>query len=353
MTFTDIEYFLIIIAIVVVFLLGMKKRTNTLDLGHYCVDKDLTTTLKGVACVFILMGHYGQRNFDPETVSGFSKLIYWVTAKMALVWFMFFSGYGLSLKDYSEHIIYKDWSLRVKKVYLPLFFVGVISLMFTTVVNSQFFRCQIIKMPPPNETYICMSYSFNSVVFLILNILGVSDWYVMCILVFYTLFYISQFLARKFKYSQSLCLGMLMLCYFILAYSFVDKANAHWYRLPWAFMFGHIAAVWKSNSMKVNIGLVLMFMLTNIVINEPINTAIHAFSMLVLFAMCLLNRKYTHKSRILIFIGSISYFFYLVHQRICYPLMILLGANSVVIWILLTIVVAYYIDTLYKRVIPK
>ena len=48
----------------------------------------MSQALKGIACVFILMGHWGQRKFDIDMPWGISKVVWQTTATTALVWFM-------------------------------------------------------------------------------------------------------------------------------------------------------------------------------------------------------------------------------------------------------------------------
>ena len=85
------------------------------------IDYNFSVAIKGIACVLILMGHY--RTYilplsDDETF--ITQVVGMSSANVALFLFMFFSGYGMSLKEYVGHEIKQEWFARVKKIYLPL-----------------------------------------------------------------------------------------------------------------------------------------------------------------------------------------------------------------------------------------
>ena len=74
------------------------------------IDLNMSKAMKGIACVFILLGHYGQRKAALMPDAGFiSKAVWMSTANIGLVWFMFFSGYGLSLKHMEKSEIMRKW----------------------------------------------------------------------------------------------------------------------------------------------------------------------------------------------------------------------------------------------------
>lgn len=106
MTFYDIEYIIIIVVLISVFFIGLKSRSIEYDKLYlpFVIDKQMAVALKGLACVLILLGHWGQRKFDVDMPWGVSKVVWNTTANIGLVWFMFFSGYGMSLKKGTEEV---------------------------------------------------------------------------------------------------------------------------------------------------------------------------------------------------------------------------------------------------------
>lgn len=97
-SFNDIEFLILISIMGILFLMGLKKR-DTIAIGKYTgIDLPMTVALKGIACVLILMGHFAARKIAIGEATIVTRLVYSITANVALALFMFFSGYGLSLK---------------------------------------------------------------------------------------------------------------------------------------------------------------------------------------------------------------------------------------------------------------
>lgn len=122
MTFYDIEYIIIIVVLISVFFIGLKSRSIEYDKLYlpFVIDKQMAVALKGLACVLILLGHWGQRKFDVDMPWGVSKVVWNTTANIGLVWFMFFSGYGMSLKKGTEEVgLDRWWHSIIRKSKFP------------------------------------------------------------------------------------------------------------------------------------------------------------------------------------------------------------------------------------------
>ena len=115
----DIEYLILFAALGILFCAGLKPSAKKGMFQPFVIDQTMSQALKGIACVLILMGHWGQRKFDVDMPWGVSKVVWQTTATTALVWFMFFSGYGMSLKRImlGEHL--GKWWKSMKKIFLP------------------------------------------------------------------------------------------------------------------------------------------------------------------------------------------------------------------------------------------
>ena len=62
------------------------------------------------------------------------------------------------------------------------------------------------------------------------------------------------------------------------------------------------------------------------------------------------NTMYEMKSTYLLFMGSISYFYYLCHERIVCSIIAYTGVKSLLLWALITIPIAYLISIIHKRI---
>lgn len=68
----DIEYLVIFAILGVLFFKGLKPNMGG-RFRPFVIDKAMSQALKGIACVFILMGHWGQRKFDMDMPWGLLK----------------------------------------------------------------------------------------------------------------------------------------------------------------------------------------------------------------------------------------------------------------------------------------
>ena len=98
MSFNDVEYLVLFALMAVFFLTGLRKRDNAIEGRFAGIVLPMSTALKGIACVLILMGHFASRMIDMGQATIPTRLVYLTTANVALALFMYFSGYGLSVK---------------------------------------------------------------------------------------------------------------------------------------------------------------------------------------------------------------------------------------------------------------
>lgn len=202
----------------------------------------------------------------------------------------------------------------------------------------------------PKPIYQLESFKIDYLPSLLMSLFGLFDWYVFCILIFYSIFFCSVFLSKLIAINQTIILSFLMVLYFFVALFVLGAEHAQYYRYPWAFVLGHIVATCKKNSMMVNYGVLALFVLLLTLTKEVMPFAAGFLAVLSLMFFSFVSRKYVVTSRFLLFIGSISYFFYLSHERIGFTLMLYSGLDSVLLWILITICVAYVLKVGYDKI---
>ena len=98
MNFNDIELVALFAIMGLSFLLSLKKRESFIVGKLSGIDLTMSAALKGIACVLILMGRFANRKLAIDDKTTITYLVYLTTANIALSLFMYFSGYGLSLK---------------------------------------------------------------------------------------------------------------------------------------------------------------------------------------------------------------------------------------------------------------
>lgn len=350
----DIENLIVLLFLLSLFFIGLKRKRNkdavTKTVWSYLtIDKNTSVALKGMACVFVLMGHFGTWLLNTGVNCGIvTIMVTHTTANIALAWFMFFSGYGLSLKSCGDCRIIGEWIGRLKKLYLPLFYVCIIAAVMYFMLPE--YTHGTISPWYDNMHHI----DKNNVCDILYQSFGLSDWYVVCILYFISLFYFAVYLAKKTSCNLSVLLGILLLCYILVAYLVYGQPQAHYYRYPWSFMLGHLVASHNRNIRKVNIVLLIVFFLTWGLLDKY---SILSYLIAIMMLACVgyINMRYEFNGKFILFIGGLSYFFYLSHERIGWPLIVLSGIEnkSLILWIVVTILCSIVLQKGYNPIVQK
>lgn len=237
LSYIDIEY-LVTYSLLACFLIG-GKRENKIEarsLSLLAIDKKTSEVMKAIACIFVLMGHWATNLHNSGMELGTVTRVSWyTTANIALCWFMFFSGYGLSLKDSASIVIGREWSERLKKIYLPLLVVCLCAVLVCTLLPD--WGLERTWAGFNKNVHMLHSFEYGYVKPLIMNALGLFDWYVSCILIFYTIFYLTLYLSKKFNVNHTILLGVGMMIYNVVAFYAFGWEQAHYFRFPWIFMF--------------------------------------------------------------------------------------------------------------------
>lgn len=134
---------------------------------------------------------------------------------------------------------------------------------------------------------------------------------------------------------------MLML-YYIVAFNILGPTVVHYYRLTWVFLFGHLAPFYfASGGIGLGVGSYYfesLFMILSFV-----------SAILMLLWASSLNKKYDYKGKSLLFLGGVSYFFYLSHRRIGWVICCDVGSYDMIIWVIITLLVSTILYLLYYR----
>ena len=80
---------------------------------------------------------------------------------------------------------------------------------------------------------------------------------------------------------------------------------------------------------------------------------IFVLALAIIIICARLNRKFFMHSRLLAFMGSISYFFYLSHVKIGYTLLTYMNIYSVILWISITILISYLLEKINSVITCK
>lgn len=356
----ELEYLSLSILLIILVVVGLRKHegTRSIPFSNFvyqgpkkwlAIDYDFSQAIKAVSCIMILMGHY--RSFVlPEEMrySFFTNIIGMSSANIALFFFMFLSGYGLSLKESSCMNLSHEWWNRMKKIYLPLLFTCCVMIVIYSFIPNPFTQDYADSFHLSSVFHAVHEYDGNNIATIFRGLFGWGDWYVTCILMFYSIFYLSLYISKKVKKSHTIVLGAMMMIYFIWAYFYYGAPEAHYFRYPWVFMLGHVIARWDENPKSISFGVMSVFALTEI----PCGLYYHIFSfvsLLILVLVAFVNTRYSFSGKILLFVGSISYFYYLCHFRIAGLVLPFLGIRSLLLWACVTIPIAWLIKVSFEK----
>lgn len=355
-TGTDIEYSAILLSFMTLIIIGCKRRDCVVHgrlIDCLIIDKSTSNVLKGIGCVFVLMGHWGTRTLHIDMPWGVSKVVWMTSANIALFWFMFFSGYGLSLKNYDKKDVFVYWKKRIIKIWGPAFIVCICSVLLGFIL-CQFYEENIYKILGFPAFYSSLHHlTFENIGILLFQCSGFVQWYVVCIIYFYTIFYISVGISKKFKYNHSVVLCFLMVGYFFVAKYYYGEAEAHYYRYPWVFMLGHLVASYSKNTKAENILCIIAMLLSLFGLSRN-DIVFNLMYLMILIAIGYMSQIYTINNILLSGLGGVSYWFFLSHGTIGWPLMIVVTERqSVILWVVFSLISSWLLKELYDKVCLK
>lgn len=328
--FGNIEFSVILVALAFLIFACLRPKNGSLRLAILAepltFGREMSTLLKGVACIFILMSHYVALFYGTGLPNGTLHYVQIYAANIALVWFMFCSGYGMTLKSQSGGARFCELKMRILKIYVPLVLVCLLSMMVKYVFRQS---------PDLSLSYL----------------LGLRDeWYVWCIIFFYVIFYVAFDLSSSLHVDITYILTLLMMAYFIFAYNFFGESQAHYYRFPLAFMAGHVVAKEKKGMESV-IGIGMVMLTFFFMEFHFVKCYVIAFAVLYLLGVA--DKLFIVCHGILYRIGIVSYFFYLCHQRIAKPILDFFGFSDCLMWIILTILASYTVNWIFSKMTFK
>ena len=252
---SEYEHLLLLLILGAFFILGLHKRDNNLTYQGFRIDKQFSSAIKGMACVMILMSHYETMMHLQQDIDyrGIAYLVGNSAANIALVWFMFISGYGMTVSKSGIKNHISSICERCYKVLAPCIFIYITSLVL------------YLFMPGSLETIYQKTYAIPQELFMFkgqtpfdLTLLISAPfkwyWFVWCILVYYLIFYASDYFSQKYKKSSTYFLIGLLTLYYLVAFYVLGPTLAHYYRLTWAFLLGHLLACWSNLPKNIQLG---------------------------------------------------------------------------------------------------
>lgn len=285
-------------------IIGLRKVKKPENLEYDYFNQTQTTILKGISILLIVVHHFTIKMTNPIFMKPFLNV-----GSLGVAIFFFISGYGLMSSYLAEkNHLNNFFSKRVARVYIPFL-----------VTNIAIGIASIFIMKA--------SYSISDIISTSIFLKGITTgqdfWYINATILFYIIFFITLKFTEKTKAIKAMFIYSAI--YIIICKT--QEMEIYWYNTAFAFPLGVLLAyrketvlyIIKTNYNKLfitcSVGFVITFLFSY---KESSSEFIFESIMAIFFILLimLLNYKLNIKSKLLTFIGSISFEIYLVHQFI-------------------------------------
>lgn len=304
-----------------------------------------TTYIKGILQILIILHHLSQNEHNLRFLNYFHKF-----GMYSVGIFFFLSVYGLSKQLKSNREKYLDSFLKKRflKIFMAVFLFTIIALITRVLVlNETWTAFELIDVYKNGSSII-----FNG-------------WYLNSILIIYLLFYVS------FKTTKNDKISYILFSTFIIAYIFILKQlgfGLWWYNSMSLLIFGVIFVNFEDKILKFLDRFYLILLPTSIFAfymldrfaysfieryNIPISYSILQNIMCINFCimLILIFKKVKLKSKILEFLGNISFEMYMIHGLVMKVLDLHFKTDIfyVIILFTLTIIFSYILNHILKN----
>lgn len=176
-------------------LLGLRRRSAPIATEQPYLDKSFSCALKGLGILLIVVGHYAQMQLEWGECNRVVLFNAHYSPNIGLVWFFFISGYGLAMSKFRIDDFFSRAVNRLGKVFFPMLLVFGVSLVVYVFMPSVFTAEDMVKFHIPQELVLLQTLDFSRPIYILLGAVR-WYWFVWCILIYYLIFYVSEFLNR-------------------------------------------------------------------------------------------------------------------------------------------------------------
>ena len=151
-------------------------------------------------------------------------------------------------------------------------------------------------------------------------------------------------MSRRIKIHKTTILCILMLIYLLIAYKYYGISAAYYYRYPCVFLSGHFLVTWKEQKFG-NMILGGCVICLNLALIGKLYTLWFLVALAFLFFFSLINMRYAMKGKTIHLLGAVSYYYYLSHATICWPILCFVNVQNCIVWAVISFIIAWL---LYK-----
>ena len=323
-------YAFVYLVIPIMILIGAEFTLKKEGISHILAKND-TDIIKGLSVLAIVVHHVvvempNQGFMRPFILAGY----------LGVGVFLFMSGYGLMISLLKKENYLKGFvTKRISKIYLPFFITNIFFIMMSILLLDENYGI---------ETFLLSSIEIKFPGFVL--------WYVKATFLFYLVFYL---VFKYFKQKNGIKLVFLYALIYTFVCRYVLQLDTYWYNTAFCFPVGVYFAFHKDliitfikhHYYQVVGFSFLLFALTTIIYYKnalPGGILFNIFSALsfIVFLISIIHGVQL-TSKILTFIGQISYEMYLVHLvmlHLYFNLLSLEGSFSFYIYLVITFILS-------------
>ncbi|WP_228854319.1 acyltransferase family protein [Desulfomarina profundi] len=302
-----------------------------IETNSHALSREVNKQLQGVFIIVVVLHHLSQRIVEPGLMILFRPVGY-----LAVGAFFFISGFGLmkSLKrnhKYLEKFMYK----KISKIYIPFAITNIFTIVLLMLYGKEFTISQIIK------------YSLS------INLIDSTLWFIVTILIFYSIFYLS-FISNMSRKS------LVVISLFTLTYIAICKiTNQGGWRyisslcflvgIYYAFFEQRINSIVFKNFNFILIISGILFLLTFVAQRKQLLPGMSFISCVIftIFLFTLFLKVYPCSS-IFDHIGNVSLEIYLLHMKLMAFFAFYIKCDSG-IWLGLYFIILIFSATLFHK----
>ena len=116
-------------------------------------------------------------------------------------------------------------------------------------------------------------------------------------MMFYSMFYLSLWLERKTKMSQTKLLFFLMCIYYVWAFLVFGRPEGHFFRYCWIFFVSHVVARWSTYEDRRMPLLMALCLCSTLLLEGKIMLLAFFMSVGILILISIINKRYTIKGK--------------------------------------------------------
>ncbi|MED4888553.1 acyltransferase family protein [Lysinibacillus fusiformis] len=276
---------------------------------QYELNKGITDQLKGIGIIFVIFGHLCLLDIIKMPSDKFDYAGVW-----GVTIFLILSGYGLTQSYLKKGIHFNFLSKRFSKVAIPYVIITIVWIVVDKIVfNIEYGSIQTLK--------VLLGLNFNYPV-------DPTMWYITYIFMWYIVFFVIFILPIKDILKVLLIISISLILH-ITSFNVIFDWNFYVFAFPIGVVISYGLSIMNKYDIKLKYQNMILILLTIIffrlflhyifkVYDLTFYSLLSVSSIFLTFGLCTLLVVTKFKSKLLAFIGTISYELYLIEGKLLF-----------------------------------